>query len=88
MAQRLLHEMRTGIESALEDTMDKAAAACREVTVMCCGAKADLAHTINHEAEQKTELVISQLSHLHELELLRAVHIRQHVPVRTAMGGP
>jgi hypothetical protein len=44
--------------------MAEAAAAYREVTVMCCGAEADLAHKINHEAERKTELLISQLSHL------------------------
>ena len=59
-----LDEVRAAIESALEDTMAEAAAAYREVTVMCCGAEADLAHKINHEAERKTELLISQLSHL------------------------
>jgi len=42
-----LDEVRTVIESALQDTMAEAAAAYREVTVMCCGAEADLAHKIN-----------------------------------------
>jgi hypothetical protein len=34
----------------------------KEVTVMCCGPEADLAHKIAWEVEQKTKLLISNLS--------------------------
>jgi hypothetical protein len=48
---------------ALGNTVDESAAVYRDVTVVCCGPEADLAHKINEEADRRTQLLISTMSH-------------------------
>jgi hypothetical protein len=57
-------ELKEMIAAALAETVEESAAIYRESTVMCCGAESDLAHTINADAEKRTQLLISSLSHM------------------------
>lgn len=52
------------IEKSIVKTIEEASETHREVTVVCCGAEADLAHKIEEEAERKIKLLISNLKSL------------------------
>lgn len=52
------------IEDAIVQAIEQARKAHNEATVMCCGPEADMAHKIEWEAEQKTRLLIANLSSL------------------------
>ncbi|MGI9584803.1 MAG: hypothetical protein ACR2N7_04365 [Acidimicrobiia bacterium] len=56
-------QVRRLVTEALESTVDESADVYRQATVMCCGPEADLAHKINEEADRRTTLLISSLSH-------------------------
>jgi hypothetical protein len=56
-------EVRRLVLEALGNTVDESAAVYRDVTVVCCGPEADLAHKINEEADRRTQLLISTMSH-------------------------
>ncbi len=52
------------IEDSIVKAVEQARKAHNEATVMCCGPEADMAHKIESEAEQKTKLLIANLSSL------------------------
>ena len=52
------------VEKSIAQAVEQAREAHKEVTVMCCGPEADLAHKIAWEAELKTKQLIANLSSL------------------------
>ena len=52
------------IEDSIVQAVEQARNAHNEATVMCCGPEADMAHKIQWKAEQKTKLLIANLSSL------------------------
>ncbi len=49
------------IENSMVKTIKETADSHNEVTVVCCGPEADLAHKIQEEAERKTQALIANL---------------------------
>ncbi len=52
------------IENSIVQAVNQASKVHNETTIICCGPEADIAHKIAWEAEQKTQLLISNLSSL------------------------
>jgi len=56
--------LRAVVEKSIAKAVEQARVAHKEATVFCCGPEADIAHKIEWEAKQKTNLLISNLSAL------------------------
>ena len=52
------------IENSILQAVEQTCIVHKEATVVCCGPEADIAHKIEYEARQKTNLLIANLSSL------------------------